>query len=70
MQYTYEEAVRELSDFIGKHVTSDNYWKIEKVLLTVLKGSEEIPENAYDKGYSAGYNNGWNDSRESYQEYD
>ena len=55
MQYTYEEAVRELSDFLGKHVTADNYWKMEQVLLTVLKGNKD---EEYDKGYSDGYKAG------------
>ena len=41
MQYTYDEAVRELSDFLGKHVTADNYWKMEQVLLTVLDGKRK-----------------------------
>lgn len=53
MQYTYEEAVRELSDFLGKHVTADNYWKMEQVLLTVLKGDEERMKIEYDAGWDA-----------------
>ena len=40
MQYTYDEAVRELSNFLGKHVTADNYWKMEQVFLTVLEGND------------------------------
>ena len=47
MQYTYDEAVRELSDFLGKHVTADNYWKMEQVLLAVLEGDDKI----YKLGY-------------------
>lgn len=57
MQYTYEEAVRELSDFLGKHVTADNYWKMEQILLTVLR-EVEISESQYDIGYSDGYEEG------------
>lgn len=49
MQYTYDEAVRELSDFLGKHVTADNYWKMEQVLLAVLEGDDQI----YKLGYEA-----------------
>ena len=44
MQYTYDEAVRELSDFLGKNVTADNFWKMEQVLLTILKGTEHSEE--------------------------
>lgn len=50
MQYTYEEAVRELSDFLGKHVTADNFWKMEQILLTVLR-EVEVSESEYDIGY-------------------
>lgn len=55
MQYTYEEAVRELSDFLGKHTTVYNYWKMEKVLLTVLNSNEDALLKEYDKGYDAGF---------------
>lgn len=54
MQYTYEEAVRELSDFIGKNATADNYWKMEQVLLTVLRGERETYSD-FDRGYDTGY---------------
>ena len=57
MQYTYEEAVRELSDFIGKNATADNFWKMEQVLLTILKGTEHSEEE-YDNGYAEGYKAG------------
>lgn len=53
MQYTYEEAVRELSDFLGKHVTADNYWKMGQVSITVLKGDEERMKIEYDAGWDA-----------------
>lgn len=74
MQYTYEEAVRELSDFIGKNATADNYWKMEQILLTVLR-EVEISESEYDIGYSDGYEEGRSrgmqeseeDTEESYQ---
>lgn len=55
MQYTYDEAVRELSDFLGKHVTADNFWKMEQVLLTVLLGDKD---EQYDRGYADGYKTG------------
>lgn len=74
MQYTYEEAVRELSDFIGKNATADNYWKMEQILLTVLKGTEHS-KGEYDNGYADGYEEGRSrgvqeseeDAEESYQ---
>lgn len=61
MQYTYEEAVRELSDFLGKHVTADNFWKMEQVMLTVLQGTEEA-EGEYENGLSDGYSNGYDEA--------
>lgn len=54
MQYTYEEAVREISDFIGKNATADNYWKMEQVLLTVLRRERETYSD-FDRGYDTGY---------------
>lgn len=59
MQYTYEEAVRELSDFLGKHATADNYWKMEQVLLTVLKGDEKYHQSIYEEGQDDGYEKGY-----------
>lgn len=50
MQYTYEESVRELSDFLGKHVTADNYWKMEQVLLTILGGDPEKLREEFESG--------------------
>ena len=58
MQYTYDEAVRELSDFLGEHVTADNYWKMEQVLLTVLECDDQI--------YKLGYEAGVEDERDSW----
>lgn len=55
MQYTYEEAVRELSEFLGKHVTADNYWKMEQVLLTILNADENTLHQEYDRGYDTGF---------------
>lgn len=66
MQYTYEESVRELSDFIGKHVTADNYWKMEQVLLTVLNSSEDALLKEYDKGYDAGFCDATSDEDDPY----
>ena len=59
MQYTYEEAVRELSDFPGKHVTADNYWKMEQVLLIVLEGDDAYHRSIYEEGYGLGYEQGY-----------
>ena len=59
MQYTYAEAVRELSDFLGKHVTADNYWKMEQVLLTVLAGDEKYHQAVYEEGQEDGYTKGY-----------
>jgi hypothetical protein len=59
MQYTYDEAVRELSDFLGKHVTADNYWKMEQVLLTVLRGDEKYHQSVYEEGQDEGYTKGY-----------
>ena len=50
MQYAYEEAVRELSDFIGKNTTADNFWKMEQVLLTVLRGDDKYYQSIYEEG--------------------
>lgn len=69
MQYTYEEAVRELSDFLGKHVTADNFWKMEQAMLTVLKGTEES-ESEYENGHSDGYSDGWDAAMRSNEEDD
>ena len=70
MQYTYEEAVKEISDFLGKHVTADNYWKMEQVLLTVLKGDDKyhqaIYEEGQDDGYAKGYKSGVEAERDSW----
>ena len=57
MNHSYEEAVKELSIFLGKHVTADNYWKMEQVLLTVLQGTEASGDD-YENGYSDGYEEG------------
>ena len=54
MQYTYEEAVRELSDFIGKNATADNFWKMEQVLLTVLRGDDKYHQSIYEEGQDEG----------------
>lgn len=59
MQYTYEEAVRELSDFLGKNVTADNYWKMEQVLLTVLEGDDAYHQSIYEEGYDLAYEQGY-----------
>lgn len=59
MQYTYDEAVRELSDFLGKHVTADNYWKMEQVFLTVLKGDDKYHQSVYEEGYDLAYEQGY-----------
>lgn len=67
MQYTYEEAVRELSDFLGKHVTADNYWKMEQVLLTVLKGDDKYHQAIYEEGQDDGYAEGYKAGVESEQ---
>lgn len=67
MQYTYEEAVRELSDFLGKHVTADNYWKMEQVLLTVLKGDDKYHQAIYEEGQDDGYAKGYKGGVESEQ---
>lgn len=66
MQYTYEEAVRELSDFIGKNATADNYWKMEQILLTVLRGDDEYRQSAYEAGYTEGYEAGVEEERDSW----
>ena len=70
MQYTYEEAVKELSDFLGKYVTADNYWKMEQVLLTVLKGDDKYHQAVYeggqDDGYAKGYKAGVEAERDSW----
>ena len=59
MQYTYEEAVRELSDFIGKNTTADNFWKMEQVLLTVLRGDDKYHQSIYEEGQDEGYTKGY-----------
>ena len=59
MQYTYKEAVRELSDFIGKNATADNFWKMEQVLLTVLEGNDAYHQSIYEEGYDLGYEQGY-----------
>lgn len=59
MQYTYEEAVRELSDFIGKNATADNFWKMEQVLLTVLRGDDKYHQSIYEEGQNEGYTKGY-----------
>ena len=59
MQYTYDEAVREFSDFLGKHVTADNYWKMEQVLLAVLEGDEKYHQAVYEEGQDDGYTKGY-----------
>ena len=59
MQYTYDEAVRELSDFLGKHVTADSCWKMEQVLLTVLEGNDAYHQSIYEEGYDLGYEQGY-----------
>ena len=59
MQYTYDEAVRELSDFIGKHVTADNFWKMEQVFLTVLRGDNKYHQSIYEEGQDDGYTKGY-----------
>lgn len=67
MQYTYEEAVRELSDFLGKHAAADNYWKMEQVLLTVLKGDDKYHQAIYEEGQDDGYTKGYKAGVESEQ---
>ena len=59
MQYTYDEAVRELSDFLGKHVTADSCWKMEQVLLTVLRGDDKYYQSIYEEGQDEGYTKGY-----------
>lgn len=66
MQYTYEEAVRELSDFIGKNATADNYWKMEQILLTVLRGDDGCKEALCGEWYSKGYEAGVAEERDSW----
>lgn len=58
MQYTYEEAVRELSDFIGKNVTSENHYKLEQIFTTVLEGDEKYHQMIYEEGQETGYEKG------------
>lgn len=65
MQYTYEEAVRELSDFLGKHVTADNCWKMEQVLLTILKGDDKYHQSIYEEGQDDGYIKGYKEGVEA-----
>ena len=59
MNHSYEEAVKELSIFLGKHVTADNYWKMEQVLLTVLRGDEKYHQSVYEEGQDEGYTKGY-----------
>lgn len=59
MQYTYDEAVRELSDFLGKHVTADSCWKMEQVLFTVLRGDDKYHQSIYEEGQDEGYTKGY-----------
>ena len=59
MQYTYEEAVRELSNFLGKHVTADNYWKMKQVLFTVLRGDDKYHQSIYEEGQDEGFTKGY-----------
>lgn len=59
MQYTYDEAVRELSDFLVKYNPPDNYWKMKQVLLTVLEGDEKCHQTIYEEGQDDGYTKGY-----------
>ena len=49
MQYTYKEAVRELSDFLGQYATAQNVHKLQQAWKTILAGTEEA-DGEYEHG--------------------
>lgn len=61
MQFTYEEAVKKLYDFLGKHATAENYCEMEQVLFTVLRGDDKYHQAVYEEGQDDGYAKGYKD---------
>ena len=58
MQHTYEEAVRELSDFLGQYATAQNVHKLQQAWKTILAGTEEA-DGEYENGRLDGYSDGY-----------
>lgn len=68
MQFTYDEALKEVMLFVESNTTAENSYKMSCVMATLLEGDtslEDERENIYQDGYDDGYNRGLRDADES-----
>lgn len=69
MQFTYEEALKEVMLFVDSNTTAENSYKMSCVMTALLFGDtsleEEERENIYQDGYEEGYNRGLRDVDEA-----
>lgn len=59
MQFTYEEALKEVMLFVDSNTTAENSYKMSCVMAVLLEGDtslDEERENIYQDGYDDGYN--------------
>lgn len=71
MQFTYEEAVKEVMLFVDSNTTAENSYKMSCVMAVLLEGDtslEEERENSYQDGYDDGYSRGLRDVDEAAEE--
>lgn len=68
MQFTYEEALKEVMLFVDSNTTAENSYKMSCAMAVLLEGDtslEEERENIYQDGYEEGYNRGLRDVDEA-----
>lgn len=68
MQFTYEEALKEVLLFVDGNTTAENSYRMSCVMDVLLEGDtslEDERENIYQDGYDDGYNRGLRDVDEA-----
>lgn len=71
MQFTYEEALKEVMLFVDSNTTAENSYKMSCVMAALLEGDtslEDEREDIYQDGYDEGYSRGLRDADESVED--
>lgn len=55
MQFTYEEALKEVMLFVDSNTTTENSYKMSCAMAALIRGDKD---EQYDKGYADGYKTG------------
>lgn len=68
MQFTYDEALKEVMLFVDSNITAENSYKMSCVMAVLLEGDTSLDderEELYQDGYDDGYNRGLRDVDEA-----